>query len=583
MRHSRFLLTRFLSSVAATSLSPPTTLLGGFLGAGKTTALSHLLRNREGLKIAVLVNDVASVNVDAATMRRKSVGEDGVEMVELENGCVCCGPGAGELAPAVASLRDRRADGGAPAFDHVVVELSGVADPTNVQANLKAGGVGVDRRVALVDANSFPALYNSQAAMVDRLDLAGATELWADPCAVDRAVVDLLLLQVETADVVLVNKADLATAEELRTTLAACRALNAKATIVTTEFGDAQPAQLLPSQAAHEHDHADDCAEAGCADASHGHGHAHSHDGGAACSDPACSDASHDHAHAHSHGGGEACSDPLCTDPSHAHDARAVPNSAEALGFNTFTYTARRPFHQGRLVELVRRWPLPTKEVLTTATLGAPGAAALAADADGAKDGTFARVLRSKGAVWLDTQHRNVAGWSHAGRHFNLKPIGVWWATLPDVVMRAALSADGTSKDEASDAYVAERQPFDGEFGDRRQEVVFIGTDLDEGAIREKLDGCLLTDGELEAYRQIWAAEEERIQAMAGPFRFDVGARVECLVGDAEWAAGTVVDHHHREPSWPAERFTPYRVELDGGGQVWAPVDDDVRIRELSS
>ena len=150
-----------------------------------------MLQNRDGLRIAVLVNDVASVNVDAMSLRRTSieVNDGDVEMVELENGCVCCGPGAGELAPAVASLRDRRVDDGAPAFDHVVVELSGVADPTNVQSNLKAGGVGVDRRVALVDANSFPALYNSQAAMVDRLDLAGATELWADPCAVDVPVV----------------------------------------------------------------------------------------------------------------------------------------------------------------------------------------------------------------------------------------------------------------------------------------------------------------------------------------------------------------------------------------------------------
>ena len=90
----------------ATVAPPPTTLLGGFLGAGKTTALTHLLSNRRGLKIAVLVNDVASVNVDAMALRRTSVevNDGDVEMVELENGCVCCGPGADNLAPAVASL-----------------------------------------------------------------------------------------------------------------------------------------------------------------------------------------------------------------------------------------------------------------------------------------------------------------------------------------------------------------------------------------------------------------------------------------------------------------------------------------------
>ena len=97
----------------------------------------------------------------------------------------------------------------------------------NVQNNLAAGGVAVDHKVALVDANSFPAQYNSVNTMGDRMDLAG-DELNDDPCAVDRRVVELLLQQIETADTILANKIDLATAEELRTTLAACRVLNEK-------------------------------------------------------------------------------------------------------------------------------------------------------------------------------------------------------------------------------------------------------------------------------------------------------------------------------------------------------------------
>ena len=122
-------------AVGAKVQRPPTTLLGGFLGAGKTTALTHLLSNREGLRIAVLVSDMAAVNVDAMAIRRRTIEEDGVETVQLENGCVCCGPGSGELAPLVLSMLERTD----PPFDHVVVELSGVADPTNVQSNLKLG------------------------------------------------------------------------------------------------------------------------------------------------------------------------------------------------------------------------------------------------------------------------------------------------------------------------------------------------------------------------------------------------------------------------------------------------------------
>ena len=595
---------------AASLAAPPTTLLGGFLGAGKTTALTHLLSNRDGLKIAVLVNDVASVNVDAMTLRRTTVEvQDGsVEMVELENGCVCCGPGAGSLAPAVAALAAKTDAAGKPSFDHVVVELSGVADPTNVQSNLNGGGVGVQRKVALVDANAFPALYNSVQEMADRIDLAGEKAAEMDPCAVDRRVVELLLTQIETADVVLVNKCDLASDDELKTTLAACRALNEHAAIRSTTFGDARLDDMLPqvgsvaeaaaldacdepgcddpshdhshaSAASHEHSHgSSDCADPGCSDPSHEHSHS-----AAACDEPGCSDPSHDHSHSHTSSG---CGDPDCTDPSHDHShghehSHAPSNNAEELGFTSFVYRARRPFVQRRLVQLVQRWPLPNKEVLDLASIVAPGGEAQAeAEAAGApKDATFARVLRSKGTCWLDAQHRTAAIWSHAGRHFRLTPGSCWWATLPDPVVRACLSADGTSA-EPSEAYDSERRLFDGATGDRRQELVFIGTELDESAITAALDGCLATDDEMAQYNAVWAVDEERLADSFGPFRFPVGERVECLMGHDDWAKGTVIQHYYREAMWPADRWMPYRIELDDGDFIFAPADAEQCIRK---
>ena len=251
-------------AVGAKVQRPPTTLLGGFLGAGKTTALTHLLSNREGLRIAVLVSDMAAVNVDAMAIRRRTIEEDGVETVQLENGCVCCGPGSGELAPLVLSMLERTD----PPFDHVVVELSGVADPMNVQSNLRIGGVSVERKVALVDANAFPELYGTVEVARERTDLAGEEE--TDPCAVDRRVVELLLQQIETADVILVNKVDLASEDELRTTQVACRALNENASLISTTFGDASLAEVLPAGAG-----ATFCVPAGRAALQ---SHEHSHD-----------------------------------------------------------------------------------------------------------------------------------------------------------------------------------------------------------------------------------------------------------------------------------------------------------------
>ena len=186
------------SSPEAASLNifarPPITVIGGFLGAGKTAAITSMLTSRAGLKIAVLVNDLASVNVDAGTLRRASTHEDGVETIELQNGCVCCGAGAtAELGPILRRL-------GGQGFDHLVVELSGVADPASVKANLRAEGLPVDRTVALVDSTSFLRNWRSVDGAYQRPEMLAEIFASRERTSVDQPVVELLLRQLEVAD-----------------------------------------------------------------------------------------------------------------------------------------------------------------------------------------------------------------------------------------------------------------------------------------------------------------------------------------------------------------------------------------------
>ena len=234
---------------------PPLTLLGGFLGTGKTTTLKHLLQNRDGLRVAVLVNDAAAVNVDADELRRTTIGQDGdVEMMQLKNGCVCCSS-AGDLVPTLNKLLGRNA----ARFDHLVIELSGMGDPSNVQKSLHLGGFSVDRKIALVDSNSFPELYHSLQRTRDRDDLTGYVHADEDGhmClyeedTLDAPIVELLLSQIEGADLILANKCDIASDDEVATTLKACRVINEKASIIATAFGDASLHDVLPSPGAND-------------------------------------------------------------------------------------------------------------------------------------------------------------------------------------------------------------------------------------------------------------------------------------------------------------------------------------------
>ena len=329
---------------ARTEEAPPApiTLLCGFLGSGKTTLLKHVLENKEGLKIGMIVNDVAEINIDAALVAVRGGGSAAAgDTVELQNGCACCSS-AEELIQSVEKLMALAETRGVP-WDHVVVEASGVAEPREIRDNFLnvatsqpelLSGARLHTMVTVVDASTFLAEFEKRNKVEQRPDL--GTDDYTDN---NRQVVDLMCEQVECADVLVVNKTDLsASARQLELLRETLGSLNPAAKVLTSVRGDVSLASVLaaapadgvasldgegehrrmvkdhnhdhghhehghgghaaaaPSAAEHEHGHAPPAAEHGhapdCADESHDHGHA-----------PAAADA-HGHAHGHAHGGG---------------------------------------------------------------------------------------------------------------------------------------------------------------------------------------------------------------------------------------------------------------------------------------
>jgi G3E family GTPase len=170
----------------------------------------------------------------------------------------------------------------------------------------------------------------------------------------------------------------------------------------------------------------------------------------------------------------------------------ATNRATERFGIKSFVYTARRPFDAERLLALVDQWPLPQKTVLKEHV------DLLAKDSteSGHKaEHPFARLLRSKGFIWLNTNPRSRVEWVQAGKHFGMYDNGLWWANFSDEDMRRILPTEEYER--------VKGRHFEGEFGDRRVELVFIGVGVDEAALRTALDGCLLTDDELARFREL--------------------------------------------------------------------------------
>jgi len=414
----------------------PVTVLSGFLGAGKTTLLNHILSNRAGLRVAVIVNDLASVNIDAALVRDASALSHVEErLVEMSNGCICCTL-RDDLLTEIRQLADPARAG--QRFDAIVIESTGVAEPMPIAETFTFAGddgaapgefARLDTMVTVVDAFNFLRDYAS----VEQLAERGVAASEED----DRTIVELLVEQVEFCDVLVLNKADLVSEDELARLQHILARINPRAVQVVSRFG-AVPLEEVINTGRFDFD--------------------------AASSAPGWLASLHEHDH-------DACDDPShCHDPEHAHAPR---NEADAYGISNFVYRSRRPFHPERF------WTLLNQE--------------------------WKGVLRSKGFFWLATRNDVTGALSQAGGVCRHGPAGTWWAALP----RAQWPQDAELESEIAADWFGDLD--DPSIGDRRQELVMIGVDLERDAWRSKLDACLLTDAEYAAGPDVW-------QGYADPF-----------------------------------------------------------------
>lgn len=371
----------------------PVTVLSGFLGAGKTTLLNHVLNNREGRRVAVIVNDMSEVNIDADLIAAGVDFKRGEEkLVEMSNGCICCTLRDDLLA----EVRRLASEG---RFDYLLIESTGISEPLPVAATFEFRDeegdslmdvARLDTMVTVVDAVNLLKDFSSHDFLSDRGETLGEED--------ERSLVNLLTEQIEFADVILLNKVTDAGAERTDAARKIIKALNPDAQLIETD---------------HSHVAAERIFDTGLFDFETAH------------------------------------ENPLWAKELYGF-ADHVPETEE-YGVSSFVYRARKPFH-----------PAKVHDVL---------------------NGNLPGVIRAKGHFWVATRPNWVAEFSLAGAMSSIMPLGGWWAAVPR-----------DRWPDHAEALEKMRENWIEPWGDRRQELVFIGAGMDKAAITAALDACLVAE-----------------------------------------------------------------------------------------
>lgn len=400
-----------LSALTSDDPRLPVAVLSGFLGAGKTTLLNHILNNREGRRIAVIVNDMSEINIDAALVRDggAQLSRTDEKLVEMSNGCICC-----TLREDLLLEVKRLAQAGR--FDHLVIESTGISEPLPVAETFtfedEAGEslsayARLDSMITVVDGFNFLRDYRSADDLQSRGESLGAQD--------ERSVVDLLVDQIEFCDLLVLNKTDLLSPAQLHQLKGMLQALNPHALMVNSEFGQV-PLDCLLNTGRFDFDRA---AQA----------------------------------------------------PGWLQTLRGEHQpESEEYGIRNFVYRARRPFHPQRFWHAVNH------------------------QLDG--------VIRSKGYFWLASRPEYAAMWSQAGAVARQGYAGRWWVSVP----RTEWPQDADSLN-----FIAEQ--WQEGTGDARQELVFIGIEMDEKSVRAALDHALLTPQEMAAGPEQWITLADPVPA----------------------------------------------------------------------